>query len=97
MTNAGLLGWWSNPFRPQLADTPDHCRINDGCRTVAAHSRYRALHWGRYVARRARRGTGESVRVLCGEFAESFGDRVNGRLAGGDVDHEFVDVVVAGA
>ena len=49
------------------------------------------------VAHPARRGTGEFVRVLCGELAESFGDRVDGRLAGGDVDHEVVDVAVAGA
>ena len=41
--------------------------------------------------------TGESVRVPGGEFAEPLGDRVDGRLAGGDVDHEVVDVVVAGA
>ncbi len=49
------------------------------------------------VALPARRGTGEFVRVSCGELAEPFGDRVDGRLAGGDVDHEVVDVVVAGA
>ena len=49
------------------------------------------------VAHTAPRGTGEFVRVLCGELAEPFGDRVDGRLAGGDVDHEVVDVVVAGA
>lgn len=45
----------------------------------------------------ARRGTGEFVRVLWGELAEPFGDRVEGRLVDGDVDHEVVDVVVAGA
>ena len=33
----------------------------------------------------------------CGELAKSFGDRVDGRLAGSDVDDEVVDVVVAGA
>lgn len=48
------------------------------------------------VAHLARRGTGECVRVLCGELAEPLGNRVDGRLAGGDVDHEVVDVVVAG-
>lgn len=31
--------------------------------------------------------------MLCGEVAESFGDRVDGRLAGGDVDHEVVDII----
>ncbi len=49
------------------------------------------------VARLARRCRGDSVRVSCGELAESLGDRVDGRLAGDDVDHEVVDVVVAGA
>jgi hypothetical protein len=44
----------------------------------------------------ARRRTGEPVPVSSGELAEAFGDRVDGRLAGGDVDHEVVDVVVAG-
>jgi hypothetical protein len=44
-----------------------------------------------------RHGTGDFVRVSCGESAEPFGNRVDGRLAGGDVDHEVVDVVVAGA
>ena len=39
----------------------------------------------------------DSVSVLCGELAESFGDRVDCRLAGSDVDHEIVDVIVAGA
>jgi hypothetical protein len=40
--------------------------------------------------------TGGFVRGLCGELAEPFGDRVDGRLAGGDVDHEVVHVIVAG-
>ena len=37
------------------------------------------------------------MRMSCGELAKPFGDRVDGQLAGGDVDHEVVDVVVAGA
>ena len=45
----------------------------------------------------ARRGTGEFMRMSCGELAKPFGDRVDGQLVGGDVDHEVVDVVVAGA
>ena len=35
--------------------------------------------------------------VSRGELAESFGDRFDGRLSGGDVDHEAVDVIVVGA
>jgi len=35
--------------------------------------------------------------MLCGELAESFGDRVDGRLVGGNVDHDVVDVVAAEA
>lgn len=49
------------------------------------------------VARRRASNDGDSARVLCGELAKSFGDRVDGRLAGGDVDHEVVNVIVAGA
>jgi len=49
------------------------------------------------VAHPARLEAGGFVRVSCGEVAEPFGDRVDGRLAGGDVDDEVVDVVVAGA
>ena len=45
----------------------------------------------RCVARLAWRWTCDSVRVSCGELAESFGDRVDGRLAGGNLDHEVVD------
>jgi hypothetical protein len=43
------------------------------------------------------RGAGACVRESRDELAEPIGDRVDGRLAGGDIDHEVVDVVVAGA
>ena len=49
------------------------------------------------VARGRAPNDGDSAGVLCGEVAEPFGDRVDGRLAGGDVDHEVVDIIVAGA
>ena len=49
------------------------------------------------VARGRASNDGDSVRVLCGELAKSFGDRVDGRFAGGDIDHEIVNVIVAGA
>lgn len=52
-------------------------------------------HTGSILA--AASGTGEPTGVSCDELAEPFGDRVDGRLAGGDIDHEVVDVVVAGA
>ena len=42
-------------------------------------------------------GTVECVRVLSGKLAQPLGNRVDGRLAGGDIDHEVVDGVVAGA
>jgi hypothetical protein len=49
------------------------------------------------VARGRVPNDGDSAGALCGEVADSFGDRVDGRLAGGDVDHEVVDIIVAGA
>ncbi len=50
-----------------------------------------------FAASRSDGGTGERALVLGGELAEPLGDGVDGRLAGGDIDHEVVDVVVAGA
>lgn len=52
---------------------------------------------GAAVARGWASNDSDSAGVLCGEAAESFGDRVDGRLAGSDVDHEVVDIIVAGA
>ena len=84
------LGHVHGVERPPIARPPTVTVVASPAGIISCHA------WAE-LAHPARRGTGEFVRVLCGELAEPFGDRVDGRLAGGDVDHEVVDVVVAGA
>ncbi len=85
---------WRRLARKNVVNDPTPCGQPVVGARVSAITEHRT---GAEPAHPALRGTGECVRVSCGELAEPFGDRVDGRLAGGDVDHEIVDVVVAGA